>query len=68
MVGLGLFTVFVAVTMSLMALLMMLLAAEETTPSLLMILGWICGAGFGEAVAEEVFEAVCCDEGPALIG
>ena len=64
MLGLGLVTVL---AMSLMALLTMLLAAEDTTPILLMILGWICGDGLGDAVAEHVVEAVCCD-GPALIG
>jgi len=34
--------------MSLMALLTIVLAAEDTTPSLLMILGWIWGDGRGE--------------------
>jgi hypothetical protein len=50
--------------MSLMALLTMVLAAEDTTPSLLMILGWIWGEGRGELpfpVAPEVDP----DEAPA---
>ena len=52
-----------------MALLTRLLAAEETTPILFMILGWIWGDGLGEAEAVELcpVEAAGAADG-ALIG